>query len=194
LDEGLHALTRVVALEEPDERLSFDRESLLQRTAVALHCCELDLSDRVARTFRVRPRAIDRDLLELRRGHELVHDAHILRRLRGQGRAAQHQLERPLSADETRQPLRATGTGKETERHLREPDLVTTLRGDAEVAAQRDLEAAAETMSVDRRDDDLWRALEFAHGLVRAHDECVLRVEVALREHRHVRAGREELL
>src|SRR6266545_1157965 len=193
-DEGLHAFARVLALEETDERVALDPETLLERTAVALDGGELDLSDRVARTLRVRPRAFDRARLQIRRGHELVDDAGILRLLRRERRPAQHQLERLLTADEARQPLRTAGAGKQAQRHLGQSDLVAALRRDAEVAAQRDLQSTAEAVSVDRRDDDLGRALELARRLVGAHDERVLRVEVALREDRHVRARGEELL
>src|ERR1700716_369254 len=36
-DERLHALTRVLALEETDERLALDREPLRESASVALH-------------------------------------------------------------------------------------------------------------------------------------------------------------
>jgi Ethanolamine utilization protein EutJ (predicted chaperonin) len=68
------------------------------------------------------------------------------------------------------------------------------LGGDAEVAAERDLEAAAEAVAVDGRDDDLRRLLELAESVVGADDERVLRVEVAFREDRDIRARREESL
>src|SRR6266571_4211240 len=77
-DEGLHALARVLAFEQPDERLALDRETFRERAAVALHSGELDLAHRVARAFRVRPRALHGDRLQLRGRHELVDDARVL--------------------------------------------------------------------------------------------------------------------
>src|SRR5229473_1561744 len=41
-DEGLHALARVLAPQQPNERLALDRETFRQRAAVALHGGELD--------------------------------------------------------------------------------------------------------------------------------------------------------
>src|SRR5438132_6528921 len=52
-DEGLHALARVIALEQPDERLTLDRETLRQRAAITLHRGDLDLADGVARALGV---------------------------------------------------------------------------------------------------------------------------------------------
>src|ERR1700716_952802 len=141
-DEGLHAFTRVLALEEPDERLALDRKPFRERASVALHRRELDLAHRVAGAFGVRARPLHRARLQLLRRHDLVDDARVLRVLRRERRATQHHLESPLPTDEARQPLRAAGAGQQPESDFRQPDLVATLGGDTEVAAERDLKTA----------------------------------------------------
>src|SRR5437773_3142411 len=78
-DEGLYALARVLALEDPDERLALDRETVREREAVALDGGDLDLADGVARALRVGPRALDGDRLQLGGRHELIDDARVLR-------------------------------------------------------------------------------------------------------------------
>src|SRR5207245_3526619 len=99
-----------------------------------------------------------------------------------------------LAPAEPGQPLRPAGPGKEPECHLGQADAIGALGGDPEVAAERDLKAAAEAMAIDRRDDDLWDRLELPHRLVRADDERALYVEIALREDVDVGARREEAL
>src|SRR5688572_6863541 len=111
LDERLHALARVLALEQANERLALDPEALLERAPVALDRRELDLTDRVARACGVQERVLYGMPLKVLCRHELVDDARVLRFLRRQRRAAQHELERLLPADEPRQPLRTAGPG-----------------------------------------------------------------------------------
>jgi hypothetical protein len=59
---------------------------------------------------------------------------------------------RAPEADEAGQPLRAAAAGDQAELDLRLPEL-RVLGGDADVAAHRQLETAAETEAVDRRDE-----------------------------------------
>src|SRR2546427_5268284 len=92
-DEGLHALARVLALEDPDERLTLDRETFREGAAVALDRGDLDLADGVARAFGVGPRALDGDRLQLGGRHQLVHDALVLRGQRRKCHAAQQLLQ-----------------------------------------------------------------------------------------------------
>src|SRR5229473_2079585 len=171
LDECLDARSGVLALEETDERRALDRQALLQRRAEALDRGELDLAPGVARPAGELLGHCGRARQQVGGGHDLVDDPRIPRVQRRERRA-----------------------GQQPERDLGQADLVCPLGRDAEVAAERDLETAAEAVAVDRRDDDLGGALEFAHGLVRAQDEGVLHIEVALREDRDVGAGGEELL
>ena len=167
---------------------------ILERHPAAEHRRELDLADRQRRPGRHRRGVLVGLLLELGRRVELVHDAELLRLRRRHGRAAEHEIERLLAADEPRKPLGAAGAGQHAQRHLGQPDVVCALRREAEVTAERDLQATAETVSVDRGDDDLRRALELRHDLVRVDDERRLVVGVGRREHLHVRARGEELL
>src|SRR5688572_3381551 len=78
LDERFHALARVLALEQADERLALDPQALLERAAVALDRGELDLTHRVARTLRVQKRVLHRVPLKVLGRHELVDDARVL--------------------------------------------------------------------------------------------------------------------
>src|SRR5207244_9963412 len=87
-DEGLHALARVLALEDPDERLTLDRETFREGAAVALDRGDLDLAHGVARALGVGPRALAGDRLQLGGRHQLVHDARVLRGLRRKRHAA----------------------------------------------------------------------------------------------------------
>src|SRR6202011_1646166 len=65
--------------------------------------------------------------------------------------ALEHDLQRIVRADQTREALRAAGAGQQAQLDLRqaEPRL---RRRDAVVARQRQLEAAALRVAVDRRD------------------------------------------
>ena len=63
---------------------------------------------------------------------------------------------RAPEADEAGKPLRAAAAGNEAELDLGLTDL-RVLGGDADVAAHRELEAAAEAEPVDRRDERLVR-------------------------------------
>src|SRR5207249_870063 len=132
-------------------------------------------TDREGRTRRVDPRSFDRTVHELARGHDLVDDTGGEGILRRERRTAKHHVECLLPTDEPRQPLRPAGAREQPERHLRKADPVAAFGGDAEVAAQCDLETAAEAVAIDRRNDDLRRLLELADRLVRADDEGVLR-------------------
>src|SRR5438128_1263481 len=70
-DAALHALARLLAFEQPDERLALDREAFRERAAVALDGGDLDLAHRVTRTLGVRARALHGDRLQLGGRHEL---------------------------------------------------------------------------------------------------------------------------
>ena len=74
-------------------------------------------------------------------------------------RPRQDRLERRLRPDQARQALRAAGAGNEPELDLRQADLGRG-NGDAVMADQRDLEAAAQRRAVDRGDDRLGAILD----------------------------------
>src|SRR6266850_5469714 len=89
-DERLHALARVLALEESDKRQPLDREPFRQRCRKALHRGVLDLTFREARTVGVRARALERARLELGCRDHLVDQAGVLRVLRRERAAGEH--------------------------------------------------------------------------------------------------------
>src|SRR3989442_3174622 len=194
LHEGLEAFLRVLAREQPRDGFVLVREPAGEWHTVAEHRRELDPTDRERRPSRVRPHALHGLGLELRGKDDLIDDAERQRLRRRDRGAAQHEVERLLLADEARQPLRAAGPRQQSERHLWEADAVLTVGRDPEVAAQRDLETAAQAMPVDRRDNDLRRSLELAHDLVGLQHEEVLLFGVALGEPRDVGTRGEELL
>ena len=76
-------------------------------------------------------------------------------------------FERRLERRHPRQPLRAAGARQEAELHLGQRDL-RARRGDAVVAAERQLEPAAHRHRVDRGDDRLGRRLDRADHRARA--------------------------
>src|SRR6266850_7837935 len=90
-DESLHALARVLALEETDERLALDREPLRERGPESLHGRVFDLTFREAGAVGVRLRPLDGPRLQLGRGDDLVDQARVLRLLRRKGPAGEHQ-------------------------------------------------------------------------------------------------------
>ena len=73
--------------------------------------------------------------------------------------AGDDELQRPFRPDQARQALRAAGARQEAELDLGQAD-AGAGRGDAVMAAERELEAAAERRAVDRRDDRLADALD----------------------------------
>ena len=102
-------------------------------------------------------------------------------------------MARALS-DDARQALGAAGAGQHAEGDLGQADLDRPLARDAQVARERDLEAAAHGVAVERGDDELRRLLEAQQRLVGVEAEVVLERLVRLFEHVDVGAGAEELL
>src|SRR5207302_1888518 len=96
--------------------------------------------------------------------------------------------------DEAEEPVRAAGPGEHAERDLGEAALAAALPRDPDVGRHRDLEAAADRVAVQRRDDELRRLLEAVERLVRVEAEEVLEAGRDLLEHLDVRARREELV
>ena len=86
------------------------------------------------------------------------------RRCTGHALAAADHADGARDADDARQPLRAACAGDDAQRHLRQTHH-RAGRGDACVAAQRQLEAAAQRRAVQRRDHGLAAVLDGAdHG------------------------------
>jgi hypothetical protein len=98
--------------------------------------------------------ALDRDLAQDRRMHELVDETHLEGLLRADVPPGEDHVERALEPDQPRQPLGTAGAGNETELHLGEREHGLGMIGrDAVVAGERGLEPAAEAGAVNRRDD-----------------------------------------
>ena len=87
-------------------------------------------------------------------GDDRVDDAVLLQLLDRRRVAGEDELERPFRPDEPRQALRAAGAGQEPELDLGQAD-AGARRRDAVMAAERELEAAAERRAVQRGDDRL---------------------------------------
>ena len=81
--------------------------------------------------------------------------------------AGRDHLQRLLRTDDARQALRAARAGQQTEMHFRQAAL-RRRHGDAIVAAQRGLQAAAERSAVDRGDDGLRGILDRVADVVQA--------------------------
>ena len=73
--------------------------------------------------------------------------------------AGNDHVQRGLDTDRSRQPLRASGARQQTQPDLRQRDL-RVRRGDAEVAAECQLQSAAHAAAADRRDDGLFARLD----------------------------------
>src|SRR5437879_8180775 len=69
-------------------------------------------------------------------------------------------------SDGARQPLRATGAGKEAKLCLWQPDQVFAIFSDTKVASQGELESASQSRAGNSGDHWIWHALAQSHGLV----------------------------
>src|SRR5690606_38643384 len=97
-------------------------------------------------------------------GGELVDEAEVLRLLRRELLALEEHLhQRLLDAEEAHDARHAAAAREETELHLGQAELdLRIVDRDAVVRGERDLEAAAERVAVDARDDGLAERLEHA--------------------------------
>ena len=100
-------------------------------------------------------------------GDDLVHQTEPQRLAGALALAGEDHVEGRARADETRQPLAAAGAGDEPELYLGEAELrLGMIGGDPVVTGQRELEPAAQTGAVNRRDDRLGQRLDPAHHLL----------------------------
>ncbi len=86
-------------------------------------------------------------------GDHFVDESDAERVFAGHGLAAQHHLQRAAHADEARQSLRASRSGKGADPALREPER-DAGRGEPKVAAERELEPASERHAVENGNRD----------------------------------------
>src|SRR5262249_1350592 len=118
----------------------------------------------------------------------LRHEAERKRLFGADAAAAHDHVLRPSEPDQPREALRAAAARDHAEPHLGEREL-GAVRGEAEVARERELEADAEHVAVERRDDGLRAAL--GRGHVPGEPRQLRRRP--LEEHADVAAGRERL-
>ena len=152
-EEGARALEHVLGGEDPDRRVELGREAGVEVAASSAASIS-----RLASRTASGPRAAISSPIASAAATRLARG----RRPRGRGRSAPPRAAssiRPVrissfaraSADDARQPLRAAGAGDDGQPHLRQPQ-PGALRRDPQVAAQRELQAAAKRVALDRRD------------------------------------------
>ncbi len=131
------------------------------------------------------------DLDEDRRGDDVVDDAERFRLGGAEVLAGEAVVERDLEADLLGEALQPVEAGEQAELHLGErEDRLLVVAGDATMAGERDLEAAAERRAVDRGDHRLGRVDDLEHGAVAgAHHRLGLGRRPQRLQHLDVGAG-----
>ncbi len=124
----------------------------------------------------------------------LVDDAHFLGQLEAERTTGYDQLDRLGFSDQAREPLGSAGSGQHAETDFRKPDLSAVAARDPNIAGHRDLEPAADGVSVERGDHELRRLLETRQRLVGVQAEVVLELRRDRVQHSDVCAGGEEAL
>src|SRR5579862_9131258 len=82
---------------------------------------------------------------------DVVDDAEFLGLFKGKRIASDHQLNRPALAHQTREALRPSGSRQNAQIHFGQADFPGVFARDADVSGHRDLETAANAMTVERR-------------------------------------------
>ncbi len=109
----------------------------------------------------------ERDTRENAPGHEFVHQSDPQRLGGALALSGQDHVERGADADQPGKPLASAGAGNESELDLRKAELrLGVVGGDAIVAGERQLEAAAEAGAVDGGHDRLGEGLDAAQQLL----------------------------
>src|SRR5712692_3752274 len=128
LREGFDALLGILRDENPADRFSLESQAETERRAKALGHGELGVADGDARAGRQLGGIIDGTRAARGGvGEEPVNQAELFGFGWVQGRGVGDEIDALGKSDQTRQPLRTTGAGKQAEVHLREADLVRTL-------------------------------------------------------------------
>src|SRR3989441_1238128 len=168
LQERAKAFFRIGHREEAILQFSLEREALVHRHLEAFRDRALDEADRARGVLRIRQavREGHRLLPELRSGEDPIQEAPVERLFRREHSARGHEVDRATLADKPRESLRASRSGKDAERHLRQSDPPGSVRGETEVGRHGDFESAADAMSVDRGDEELRRALHLVQNLL----------------------------
>src|SRR3712207_2111177 len=148
LDEGAHALARVLAGEEEGELVGLELQAADEVYVLGSVRGGLRVADGegAVRAYLGGEGARRRERLAL--ADDPVDEAHTLRLLGVDAPAGEDQLLGERRAYEAREPLGAAHAGEDTEAHLREAE-EGVLGGDPYVARNRDLAAAPEGEAVD---------------------------------------------
>src|SRR6266540_6308003 len=166
LDEGLGALDAVLGGAKQRGELALEPDAVGQREPKAADDRLLGVAERDRRLLRDLAGEGLRGGHQLRDGHDALHQADA-ERFRGRhAHPGQDHLERLAAPHEAGESLRAAAARNDREVDLGQPEL-RILRGDPDVAGQRELEPAAQREAADGGDDRL-RA-----GLLAVYDEVI---------------------
>src|SRR3989440_9536504 len=108
---------------------------------------------------------------ELRPREHAIEQAPVEGVFRGDHAPRRHEVDRSTLPDEPWEALRAPGSRQDTEGDLRQSDPPGAVGGDTEVCRHRDLEATANAVAVDRRDEELRCALHLVQDLLAVQAE-----------------------
>src|SRR2546425_7727004 len=163
LEERPEPFLRIGHREEAVLQFPLEGKTLVHRHLESFRDGSLDEADCPGGMLRIREALRERHRLvpELRAGGYAVQEAPVERLFRRQHPTGRHQIDRAALADEAREALRAAGPGEDAQGDFRQPDSPRAVRRESEVRRHRDLKAAADTMAVDRGDEQLRRAFHF---------------------------------
>ncbi len=180
-----HLLPRFREEELPADRVRLEREG-----------SEVPRAPAAAGLRRPEPRRreVTGELLEDRRRNRLVHEPDALRALRVELLSGQDEVEGGLEAHEAGKPRAASPRGEEPEAHLGQADArLRRIGHEPVVAGERQLRAAAETDSVNRRDRRDRQTRELLEDRLAALDRSARLLGRDARKLLDVRAGDEDI-
>ena len=144
---------------EPEQHLLLEGQRHRQRRVGALPDQPLHLRRGERRDLEHRPRPLDRRRHQLLVRHHRRREAELEGPLAGDAPRREHDVGGHVLADRAGQPLRSAAAGREAEQPLRQAE-PRARRAEDDVAAERDLEPAAERIAADRGDGRLGQRLE----------------------------------
>src|SRR6266536_4113509 len=196
LGVGRYPLFGIFALEQELLELTLDRQALGERDLRARLHGALDTPDGfgclVGWAERLR---VAHDLVPVvLRLVDIVDQAELLCLFEAEQFALCHQFDGLVLGQRARQALRTAGSRQHTERYLWEADLASTAPRNTNIAGQRDLQATADCVTVERRDYQLGRLLQAYQRLIGVQAKIVLKGRSHSIEHADLSAGAKELL
>src|SRR3989442_3444618 len=196
LGECLHALLVVLAVEAVGDQLVQRRQVALGVWTHQLLDGGLGRAEGERSVASHRQRVVAGEGLKLRLRHDLVHEPHAERVLGGEiGAGREEDLLRVGRPDELHQLFHPLVVVAEAQSRGRDAE-AGVVRGDAHIAADRDTDAAADTIAVDHRQERLRQRAE--RVLAARRDAAVLllvgHVSPPLLELGYVGAGHERLV